>query len=31
MKLFDRLFARAIDRRVAEYQSDLIARHCEEV
>lgn len=31
MKLFDLLFGKAIDRRVAAYQSDLIARHCDEV
>ncbi len=31
MKLFDILFGRAIDRRVAVYQNDLIAKHCEEV
>lgn len=31
MKLFDRIFARAIDRRVAAYQDDLITKHCDEV
>ncbi len=31
MNLFDRLFGRMIDRRIAEYQSDLIEKHCEEV
>ncbi|MDE6363856.1 MAG: ATP-binding protein [Lachnospiraceae bacterium] len=31
MKLFDFLFGRAIDRRIAAYQNDLIAKHCEEV
>lgn len=31
MKLFDILFGRAIDRRTAVYQNDLIAKHCEEV
>ncbi len=31
MKLMDRLFARMIDRRIAEYQNDLIAKHCTEV
>lgn len=31
MNLFDHLFARAIDRRIAAYQNDLIAKHCEEV
>jgi sensor histidine kinase regulating citrate/malate metabolism len=31
MKLFDILFGRAIDRRIAVYQNDLIAKHCEEV
>lgn len=31
MKLFDLLFGRAIDRRVAAYQNDLITRHCDEV
>ena len=31
MKLFDVLFGRLIDRRIAEYQNDLITRHCDEV
>lgn len=31
MKLFDLLFGKAIDRRIAAYQSDLIAKHCDEV
>lgn len=31
MKLFDRIFGKAIDRRVAAYQNDLIAKHCDEV
>ena len=31
MNIFDRLFGRMIDRRIAEYQSDLIEKHCEEV
>ncbi|MDE7321421.1 MAG: ATP-binding protein [Lachnospiraceae bacterium] len=31
MKLFDLLFGQAIDRRIAAYQNDLIAKHCEEV
>lgn len=31
MKLFDLLFGRAIDRRIAAYQNDLIAKHCDEV
>lgn len=31
MKLFELLFGRAIDRRVAAYQNDLITRHCDEV
>jgi len=31
MKLFDILFGRAIDRRIAVYQNYLIAKHCEEV
>lgn len=31
MKLFDRLFGRAIDRRIAVYQNDLITKHCDEV
>lgn len=31
MKLFDFIFGRAIDRRIAEYQNDLISKHCAEV
>lgn len=31
MKLFDLLLGRLIDRRIANYQSDLITKHCEEV
>lgn len=31
MKLFDWLFGKAIDRRIANYQNDLIIKHCEEV
>lgn len=31
MKLFDFIFGRAIDRRIAEYQNDLINKHCDEV
>ena len=31
MKLFDFLFGRAIDRRIAGYQNDLISKHCDEV
>lgn len=31
MKLFDRIFARAIDRRIAAYQNNLITKHCDEV
>ena len=31
MKLFDFLFGKAIDRRIAAYQSDLITKHCDEV
>jgi len=31
MKLFDMIFARAIDRRISAYQNDLITKHCEEV
>lgn len=31
MKLFDIIFGRAIDRRIAVYQNDLIAKHCDEV
>ena len=29
MKLFDLIFGRMIDRRIAAFQNDLIARHCE--
>ena len=31
MKLFDIIWGRAIDRRIAAYQNDLIAKHCDEV
>lgn len=31
MKLFDFIFGKAMDRRIAAYQNDLIARHCDEV
>lgn len=31
MKLFDLFFGKAIDRRIAAYQNDLITRHCDEV
>ena len=31
MKLFDLIFGKAIDRRIAAYQNDLIAKHCDEV
>lgn len=31
MKLMDMLFAGVIDRRIAEYQNDLIKKHCDEV
>ena len=31
MKLFDIIFAKLIDKRIAAYQSDLISRHVEEV
>lgn len=31
MKLFDLLFGRAIDRRIAAYQNDLMVKHCDEV
>ena len=30
MKLFDFLFGKVIDRRIAAYQSDLITKHCDE-
>ena len=31
MRVFDFLFGRLIDRRIAEYQNDLITKHCDEV
>lgn len=31
MRLFDIIFGKAIDRRIAAYQNDLIAKHCDEV
>ena len=31
MKLFDIVFGKVIDRRVAAYQNDLITKHCDEV
>lgn len=31
MKLFDLIFGKAIDRRIAAYQNDLITKHCDEV
>lgn len=31
MRLFDKLFGRMIDRRIAMYQSDIIKKHCDEV
>ena len=31
MKLFDLFFGKAIDRRIAAYQNDLITKHCDEV
>ncbi len=31
MKIFDLIFGRAIDRRIAAYQNDLITKHCDEV
>lgn len=31
MKLFDIIFGKAIDRRIAAYQNDLITKHCDEV
>ena len=31
MKIFDFIFGRAIDRRIAVYQNDLITKHCDEV
>ena len=29
MKLMDVLFGRMIDRKIVEYQSDLMEKHCE--
>ena len=31
MKLFDLLLGRAVERRIAKYQNELITKHCEEV
>lgn len=31
MRLFDLIFGKAIDRRIAAYQNDLITKHCDEV
>ncbi len=31
MKLFDFFFGKAVDRRIAAYQNDLITKHCDEV
>lgn len=31
MKLFDLLFGKAIDRRIAAYQNDIMTKHCDEV
>ena len=31
MRLFDIIFGKAIDRRIAAYQNDLITKHCDEV
>lgn len=31
MKIVDKIWGKMIDRRIAEYQSDLIEKHCEEV
>ena len=31
MKLFDIIFGKAIDRRIAAYQNDLITKHCDEM
>lgn len=31
MKIFDLFFGKMIDRRIAEYQNDLITKHCDEV
>lgn len=31
MKLFDLIFGKAIDRRIAAWQNDLISKHCDEV
>lgn len=31
MRLFDMIFGKALDRRIAAYQNDLITKHCDEV
>lgn len=31
MKLTDRIFKKAIDRRIAAYQTDLMQKHCDEI
>ena len=31
MKLFDLLFGKMINRKISEYQSDLMQKHCDEV
>ena len=31
MKLMDKLFAKMVDRRIEQYQSEMIEKHCEEV
>ncbi len=31
MGLFNLIFGRMIDRRIAEYQNDFITKHCDEV
>ena len=31
MKIVEKIWGKMIDRRIAEYQSDLIEKHCEEV
>ena len=31
MKLMDLLFGKMINRKISEYQSDLIKKHCDEV
>lgn len=31
MRLFDAIFGRIIDRRISDYQNDLIQKHCEQV